>query len=106
MSGFTDGVGVIWFERLECNGTEKALIDCPHSSPASPAVCSHFEDAGVSCSGTTCTQGAIRLRGGTVNRGRMEICNSNVWGTVCDNGWDDVDAKVACFQLGLPSSGT
>ena len=35
----------------------------------------------------------------------MEICNNNQWGTVCDDDWDNVDASVACLQLGLPSSG-
>ena len=36
----------------------------------------------------------------------MEICNNDVWGTVCDDSWTSVDAGVVCIQLGLPSSGT
>jgi len=45
------------------------------------------------------------LQGGTTTtQGRVEICNSNVWGTVCDDSWGAVDARVACRQLGLPSS--
>ena len=56
------------------------------------------------CTGTTCTQGAIRLQGGTSTSGRVEICKNNEWGTVCDDSWGDVDARVACRQLGLPST--
>ena len=52
-----------------------------------------------------CTTGAIRLQGGTSSRGRVEVCNNNIWGTVCDDFWGDVDARVACRQLGLPTAG-
>ena len=52
-----------------------------------------------------CTQGAIRLQGGTTTRGRVEICNSNVWGTVCDDLWGTPDAQVACRQLGFSNTG-
>ncbi len=31
--------------------------------------------------------------------GRLEVCHSGVWGTVCDNGMDINVAQAACQQL-------
>ena len=49
----------------------------------------------------TCIDGDIRLIGGSIiTQGRVEVCQNEMWGTVCDDGWTDVDASVACRQLG------
>ena len=53
-----------------------------------------------------CTDGKVRLRGGTsIREGRVEICIGGVWGTICDTYWDSREAKVVCRQLGFLSIG-
>ena len=50
--------------------------------------------------------GNIRLVGGAnSSEGRVEICLNNQWGTVCDQMWDDADARVVCRQLKLAQNG-
>ena len=44
----------------------------------------------------------LRLAGsGLAREGRLEISHNRVWGTICSDYFDDTDASVACFQLGL-----
>jgi hypothetical protein len=52
-----------------------------------------------------CKSGEIRLSGGNATAGRVEICIGGVWGTVCDDYWDDTDAQIACYQLGFAKTG-
>ncbi|XP_030609362.1 deleted in malignant brain tumors 1 protein-like [Archocentrus centrarchus] len=91
---FGAGSGLIWFNNVTCSGNEISLTQCQHSGFGNHS-CGHGQDAGVICSGL------IRLAGSGSTRcsGRAEIYHNNIWGTICDNGWDLNDAQVVCREL-------
>lgn len=44
----------------------------------------------------------VRLLGGRNEReGRLQVKINNKWGTVCDYGWNLINAALVCHQLGL-----
>ena len=44
----------------------------------------------------------VRLQSGaSSNKGQVEVFHDGQWGSICDDGWDDDDATVACRSLGF-----
>ena len=145
MSGghFSPGNDSILLDDLECDGSERTLLNCTYSQTHN---CDHSEDAGVRCQGrgqkhlellhlvnfctyyitAMCTHGDVRLavgenvdyfyegltdynsayydKDGLVS-GRVEVCVSGRYGSVCQTPWTEEDASVVCKQLGLSEYG-
>ncbi|XP_063406063.1 neurotrypsin-like [Mytilus trossulus] len=96
-----DGIGTIWLNNVNCSGSENELLNCTLDTDASN--CRHYRDVGIHCflNCSTKDEGSLRISEGfAVNQGRLEIKYKGEWGTICDNQFDNVDAEVACRQIG------
>lgn len=109
---FGEGVGRIWMDELHCTGNENSLEECSFNGWGIHD-CWHFEDAGVHCidseSNITLNEVEFRLADGpTPNAGRVEVLYNGIWGTVCDDGFDQYAADVVCryfgYKGGVPDS--
>ena len=119
---------------LQCDGNESSLIDCKFSPFSfcyifdyAGVICqggcpleklysawdNQFKTVmyiclwkGPNTTSDGCIHGDIRLiNGSKENEGRVEVCINEVWGTICDYGWDVADANVACRQAGFSDTG-
>ncbi|KAI8514232.1 Neurotrypsin [Branchiostoma belcheri] len=119
-AAFGEGTGPIWVDDATCSGYETSLTKCGHAG-WNTSSCDHSQDAGVVCQllgnvcqllgnacqllGNACQLLAVRLVGGSApSEGRVEVLHQGKWGTVCDDQWDLMDARVVCRRLGYPDA--
>eukprot|EP00731_Ephydatia_muelleri_P031793 Em0023g300a len=115
---------LVLLSNVTCTGSEQSLLQCPHN-PIAVTSCDHSHDAGVKC-GAPCRDGDVRLipAGSAQNfylgltqttpfdytnmylsRGRVEMCVSGSYGSVCNSLWDNSAASAVCSQLGFSPYG-
>ncbi|XP_017539620.2 scavenger receptor cysteine-rich type 1 protein M130-like [Pygocentrus nattereri] len=97
---FGEGSGQIWADVFDCQGNETHLSKCPISS-WSRTACSHKQDAGVICSGSSLVshEGRVRLYGGMECEGEVEVFFLQDWRRVLLDSWSESEASVVCRQL-------
>jgi len=92
------GTGVIWLDNVQCSGTEKSIADCQHRGWGNHN-CGHAEEVSVSCV-------IVRLVGGpSPLEGRLEVRYKGIWGTVCNDHFNNAAASVVCHMLGYKRTG-
>lgn len=97
-------IGIV-LSDVKCTGHPgESILDCTYggfgSFVGSSAQCSGLGDvAGAMCM-RECDDGNVRLVSGSAYyEGRVEACFNNRWGSICEIGWDNVDASVTCRSL-------
>ncbi|XP_052268670.1 uncharacterized protein LOC127870050 [Dreissena polymorpha] len=79
-----------------CHGAEKDISLCVRRNTS---TCFLSSAASINC------RTPIRLVNGTSSQsGRVEIEYRGRWGTICDDGFDDLEAKVICNMLGFSTN--
>ncbi|XP_062373457.1 scavenger receptor cysteine-rich type 1 protein M130-like [Sardina pilchardus] len=102
---FGEGSGSIWPDVFVCEGNETGLSRCGISSWRR-AACSHRQDAGVICSGSSLSQynGTMRLSGERRCEGAVEVYVSQKWRRVLLDSWSQSVSSVVCRQLACGSA--
>lgn len=81
---------------FDCRGHERNLFECSHHKM--PVNTGWLFNDGCTQAEVRCIP--VRLTGGLSNvEGRVEVFQNNVWGTICDSGWDSVNSRVVCQTL-------
>jgi len=104
ISRFGMGDGRIWFDNVNCTGTEEHIGECSRDDWG-VYNCEHRNDVAVYCTDNTSATlpTGLRLVGGSRSRGRLEILHNGVWGTVCGHYFTATEERLVCKMLGFAS---
>ena len=121
-AGYGSFYGSILLDDLMCAGNEDSLLNCTHRGVGRhDCESDHSEDAGVRCN-AKCEDYDVML---TLSedysdkdddydilyfrdrfpRGRVEVCISGIWRTVCNSLWNNQQASSVCELLGYSPYG-
>ncbi|KAK3096265.1 hypothetical protein FSP39_025096 [Pinctada imbricata] len=83
-----------FWDGLNCTGQEDDIGSC-RAKPWGTHNCRDGMEVGLRCKTKD-----VQLRGGSHPlEGRVEIRIDGSWSTICDDGWDDLDATTVCKML-------
>ncbi|ESO86370.1 hypothetical protein LOTGIDRAFT_129408, partial [Lottia gigantea] len=99
---YGSGSGPILLDDVGCDGTENNILECSNKGWGDHD-CTHRDDAGVDCNPVAPLHDVkVRLKDGpSPYEGRLEVYYNEKWGTVCDDGFNQDEAKVVCKMLGV-----
>ncbi|KAI4898978.1 hypothetical protein NFI96_008519, partial [Prochilodus magdalenae] len=97
---FGEGSGQIWADVFDCQGNETHLSQCPISS-WSRTACSHKQDAGVICSGSSLAiyERRVRFSGGMECEGEVEVYFRQDWRRVLLDSWSKFNSAHSSIRL-------
>jgi len=84
------------------HSSDRAAVMWPYTRPYSDKFALAPDDIkGIKSIYGSHPSGDLSLVDGpALHKGRIEIHHNNQWNAICDDEWDDIDATVACRQLG------
>ncbi|XP_062591117.1 neurotrypsin-like [Saccostrea cucullata] len=90
------------WSNINCNGTEQSLLDCDRDYDSS-TYCYNRRPATIACPSTPWIRLVSRQTTNSETSGILQVYHNKEWGYVCESGFGEDDAKVACRELGLPT---
>jgi deleted-in-malignant-brain-tumors protein 1 len=95
----SEGTGVVLMDDVRCYGNEKQLVECPFGGWG--FIRPSCSNVGVVCESNEVNLPVRLTNNQSAYEGLVQVEYFGLWGYVCANNWDDIDAKVVCRQLGF-----